>query len=303
MKRMVIAGGTGFLGSILLQRFRDEYEVVVLTRGASHKKDKLSYVNWDGVSSGPWTSQIEGAEVVINLNGKSVDCRYTPKNKALIYSTRLESTAALGRAIQQAKVPPRLWINASSATIYRHSMDKEMDEYTGDIGTGFSVDVCQKWEGTFNALNLPSTRKVLLRTGIVLGKNGGPLKPLKRLAQFGFGGKHGPGDQYFSWLHESDFAEIVSFLIQNDTCTGAYNVTAPVPMQNREVMKALRKAMGIQFGLPISTGLLEFGAALIGTETELVLKSRRVVPKRLLEDGYEFNFENIQGALVNLVRP
>lgn len=300
---MVIAGGTGFLGSILTKCFVNEYEVVVLTRGISEVRSGVTYIHWDGKALGNWARVVDGADVVINLNGKSVDCRYTPNNKALIYSTRLDATVVLGSAIQQSASPPVLWINAASATIYRHSEDKDMDEQTGEMGTGFSVDVCQQWEAVFNSIDTPRTRKVLMRTGIVLGRNGGPLIPLKTLAMIGLGGRQGDGNQYFSWIHEDDFARIVKFLIINDSCTGAYNVTAPVPKRNTEMMRFLRKAVKVPFGLPLPGWLLEIGALIIRTETELVLKSRRVVPARLIQAGYQFKYEELADCIDHLVNP
>ena len=299
--KIIIAGGTGFLGSCLAEYYSAKgAEVIILTRGGSHTAGNSQFVHWDGKTLELWVSALEGADVLINLNGKSVDCRYTEKNKQLIYSTRLDATRVLGEAVLKCKIPPRLWINAASATIYRHSLDKEMDEYTGEIGTGFSVDVCKKWERVFNEAELSSTRKVIIRTGIVLGRTG-PFKPLKMLAKLGMGGKHGPGTQYFSWLHEKDFVQIIHYIILNPGISGVYNVTAPTPIPNSRFMKALRNALGIPFGLPLPKWLLEFGAVIIGTETELILKSRRVVPKKLLELGYQFQFKNIEEALTDLV--
>lgn len=301
MKRIVIAGGTGFLGSILTRYLSEKYQITILTRGKTKIEGGIEYVHWDGRTLETWKNILEGTDVVVNLNGKSVDCRYSEKNKQLIYSTRLESTAVIAQAIQNCVDPPKLWINASSATIYRHSLDKEMDEYSGKFGSGFSVDVCQKWEAVFNSFTLPSTRKVILRTGIVFGKNGGPLKPLVALARVGLGGKHGNGNQYFSWLHEADFAGIVSFIVDHPEMKGAYNVTVPSPNTNKEIMRALRKSVGVPFGMPMPKWLLEVGAILIGTETELILKSRRVVPKRLLEAGYKFKFDRIEEAIDSLL--
>jgi uncharacterized protein len=301
MRKIVIAGGSGYLGSLLTRYFTNcTDQVTILTRGKDHISQNVHFVNWDGKTTGAWVSVLENTDVVINLNGRSVDCRYTEENMKLIYSTRLESTEILGKAIQQCVKPPRIWINGGSATIYRHSLDKEMDEFTGEIGSGFSVDVCEKWEAIFNSMSVPHTRKVIIRMGIVIGKEGGPLKPLKMLARLGAGGKQGRGDQYFSWLHEADFVNSVEFLINKADASGTFNLTAPIPIANSHFMKVLRKAMGIPFGIPMPVWLLEFGAAIINTETELILKSRRVIPKRLLDAGYTFSYSTVEKALADL---
>jgi uncharacterized protein len=301
MKKIVIAGGTGFLGTSLANHYsKQDTQVIILTRGKSKIKGGIQYESWDGKTIGSWIKVLDNSDVVINLNGKSVDCRYTKKNKSLIYSTRLESTNILGQAILQCNNPPKLWINSASATIYRHSVDKEMDEYNGEIGEGFSVDVCQKWEAAFNQFELNKTRKIILRTGIVLGKSGGPMKPLKMLAKLGFGGKQGSGEQYVSWLHEDDFVNIIDFIASNQDINGAYNITAPTPLPNSDFMKAIRQALKIRVGISMPRWLLELGAIIIGTETELILKSRRVVPTKLMEAGYHFKFKEINKTLFNL---
>ena len=303
MRKIIIAGGTGFLGTNLVAHFRQRNDqIVILTRGGSHSDGSLKYVTWDGKSVGPWATELESADVLINLNGKSVDCRYTNKNKELIYSSRLDATAILGKVIKQLANPPALWINASSATIYRHSEDRDMDEYTGELGAGFSVDVCNKWEDQFNRAEVGNTRKIIIRTAIVLGRKNSALKPLKILATIGLGGKQGSGKQYFSWVHEQDFVSIIDFFIKNPTTSGIYNVCAPSPVPNEYFMLALRRAVGFPFGIPLPKALLEFGALLIDTETELILKSRRVVPKKLLDAGFQFQFKNIDAALDDLVR-
>lgn len=302
MKKIVIAGGTGFLGKMLSEHFAmDNYQVVVLSRSDRTSAGKISYVKWDGENLGDWKNELEGAKALINLCGKSVDCRYTSSNKKSIYDTRLNSTMILGKAIAECENPPEVWMNSSSATIYRHAEDRDMDEETGEIGTGFSVDVCQKWESAFFDAITSNTRKVALRIAIVLGKNGGALQPLKSLAKIGFGGSQGSGTQYFSWIHEVDFINSVNFILENKALSGVYNLAAPNPVKNVKFMGILRKALKIPFGIPMPKWMLEMGALIIRTETELILKSRRVVPKKLMEKGYTFQFPHLDTALSNLV--
>ncbi|MGD1957213.1 MAG: TIGR01777 family oxidoreductase [Fulvivirga sp.] len=299
MDKIVIAGGSGFLGRCLVDYYKGRKELVILSR----KETKISgarVVVWDGRCQGEWASEFEGAKVVINLSGKSVDCRYTERNRALIYSSRIDSTQAIGKAIHNCQKPPQVWINSSSATIYRHSLYKPMDEEFDELGSGFSVDVCQKWEEVFNSFELPNTRKIIARIAIVLGRNGGALQPLQRLAKFGLGGHQGPGNQMVSWLHQDDFTAMMDYLI-NNSHSGIFNLAAPNPVTNRVFMKAVRQAAGIKIGIPSPSWLLEIGARIIQTETELILKSRYVVPRKLEELGYNFSFSAIDIALNDLL--
>ncbi|MEO9967445.1 MAG: TIGR01777 family oxidoreductase [Reichenbachiella sp.] len=301
MKKIIIAGGTGFLGQCLASHFTKQgHQVIILTRRTSARHNDIKYIQWDGTHLGTWCQSLDGAEMLINLAGKSVDCRYTESNKKKIYSSRLGATSILSQAILGLDRPPKLWINAASATIYRHAEDREMDEESGEIGDGFSVDVCQKWEDIFNNIDIPNTRKVILRTAIVLGKDGGALSPLKNLARLGIGGRQGSGKQYVSWLHEKDFVNIVDFIIENEGLSGVVNASSPNPITNRLFMKTLRGTLGIPFGINSPKWLLEIGALIIRTETELVLKSRRVVPKRLTDRGFRFSYPEIDKALAEL---
>lgn len=301
MKKIIIAAGTGFLGKVLIQHFKNKFEeITILTRGKSEIKNQIKYVNWNAKSFSGWEKELENVDVVINLAGKSVDCRYTEKNKAEILTSRIESTKILNEAILKCKNPPKHFINSSTATIYRHSEDKEMDEYTGVIGDDFSMNVAKSWEKTFYEVETPNTLKTAIRTSIVLGKKGGAFIPLKKLTQFGLGGKNGNGKQYISWIHEKDFARAVEFIIEKEL-SGSINVVSPKPIRNETFMKKLQKAIGIPFGLAISKSLLEIGAKFIKTETELVLKSRNVIPKRLTEKGFEFEYADIDKTFKNLL--
>ena len=301
MKKIIIAGGTGFLGNCLKDHYNGtDTEIVILTRNVKPHEGNITYVYWNGKDQGEWSATLEGADMLINLTGRSVDCRYNKKNKAEIYSSRLDSTTALAAAIGRCENPPGLWINSSSATIYRHALDRNMDEDTGETGTGFSVDVCQRWEKTFLDFTTPRTRKVIIRTAIVLGEKGGALKPLTVLAKTGLGGPQGRGDQYVSWLHEKDFVSIIDFIIAHEEIQGVYNLAAPNPIPNKDFMKTLRQTHNVRVGIPMPAWLLTAGAFLIRTEPELILKSRRVVPTKLLASGYQFHFTDIRSALADL---
>jgi len=301
MKKIIIAAGTGFLGTVLIKHLDQKFdEIMVLTRGKSAIKNNIRLVNWNAKSFSGWEKELENADVLINLAGKSVDCRYTDKNKAEILASRIESTKILNQAILQCENPPKHFINSSTATIYRHSEDKEMDEYNGEIGDDFSMNVAKEWERSFYETYTAKTIKTAIRTAIVLGKNGGAFVPLKKLTQLGLGGKNGTGKQFMSWNHEKDFARAIDFIIEKEI-TGSINIVAPKPIRNEEFMKKLQKAIGIPFGLPISKSMLEIGAKIIQTETELVLKSRNVIPKKLSENGFEFAFDSIEKSLKDLL--
>jgi len=300
--RLIIAAGTGFLGQVLTLHLQSEFDdIVILTRGKTKLKNNIRYIHWNAKTMTGWESELENADVLINLAGKSVDCRYNEENKAEILASRIDSTRILTQAVLQCKNPPKHWMNASTSTIYRHSEDKQMDEYNGEIGDDFSMNVAKSWEQTFFETETPATLKTALRTSIVLGKKGGAFLPIKNLTKLGFGGKQGKGTQFISWIHEEDFARAIAFIVAKEI-TGVVNVVSPTPIQNKDFMKALRTEMKIPFGTPISKKMLEFGANVIGTETELVLKSRNVIPKRLLENGFTFNYADIRKTFQNLLQ-
>ncbi|MGY3792552.1 TIGR01777 family oxidoreductase [Aquimarina sp. 433] len=301
MKKLVIAAGTGFLGDILVEYFKNKVDtIIILTRGENRTLNNIRYVQWDAKSIGNWQSELEGADVLINMTGKSVDCRYHQKNKDLILSSRVESTNVLGKVISNCVNPPKVWLNSSTATIYRHSLDMEMDEINGEIGTGFSVNVATNWEHAFFSHHTPKTRKVALRTSIVLGKKGGALQPILNLVKIGFGGKQGKGNQKFSWIHEIDFARSLEFIINNPEMEGPINIVAPNPSDNKTLMQTLRKVTNINIGIPLPKFLLEIGARMIKTETELILKSRNVIPKKMQEAGFQFTYPDLTEATKEL---
>ncbi len=287
-KKIVLAGGTGFVGKYLAHQFAQmNYDVLVISR-------QMNHVSWNDPVQ--LLAAIDGAAMMINLAGKSVDCRYTEKNKKEIFDSRINTTKILGEIVLQCKQPPPLWINSSTATIYRHAEDRPMTETGGEIGSGFSVHVATNWEKTFFDFHLKNTRQVALRMAIVLGNDGGVTHPLKNLVRFGLGGKQGSGRQMFSWIHIEDLFNIILFLQKHTELAGVINTSAPNPVTNAELMKLFRKYVGINFGLATPKWLLEIGAILIKTETELILKSRWVLPERLLQAGYLFQFPELDGA-------
>lgn len=300
--KIIIAGGTGFLGEALTHYFlQQNAEVVILTRKiASYTKARQ--VLWDGINPGAWVKELEHADAIINLCGKSVDCRYTESNKAKIYASRIQPTVAIAQALDCCTHPPKVWINASSATIYRASHQKLMDEFTGEVGDDFSEDVCKKWEAATNTLQRTDVRKIILRIAITLGKNKGALLPLKLLSRIGLGGHQGTGNQRVSWVHSLDFCRAVEWAISQNMANGIYNVVAPQTISNRNFMDQIRETLNVQFGFSIPTWLLESGAIFIRTETELVLKSRNVYPARLLKEGFTFAFTDLSAALKDCFR-
>lgn len=301
-KKIVIAGGSGFIGSQLSKYYLENgYQVMVLTRGITKIQNGIDFIHWDGISLSHWVSALEGAETLINLTGKSVDCRYTQKNKDLILSSRVNATKILGEAINSLKVPPTLWINSSTATIYKYSLTKAMTETNGDIGDDFSMTVARKWEDSFYDCNTPKTRKVALRISLVLGDTDGVLPVLMNLSRFGLGGYHGNGKQKFAWIHIQDVFRIVQYITESTDIKGSVNCTCPSNITNRDFMRALRNTMGVPFGIPTPKIFLQIGAFILGTEPELILKSRFVHPELLLNCGFEFTYSDINQALKSLI--
>lgn len=293
-KRVVLAGGTGFIGKYFKEKFNDlGYEVKIISRQSSH-------ITWDNKSE--IVEALENSEMLINLAGKSVNCRYNSKNKEEILMSRIVTTEILGNSIIECKNPPLLWINSSTATIYRHAEDRPMTEEQGEFGSGFSVEIAKAWESSFFAFQFPKTRQVALRMAIVLGEDGGVMNPYKNLVRFGLGGVQGSGSQRFSWIHVEDLFHILLFLREKEEVSGVFNCSAPHPITNRELMDNLRKAMNRKIGLPSPKWMLEIGAFLIRTETELILKSRWVIPERLEREGYKFKINTIEKALQQILK-
>ncbi|GGE89170.1 epimerase [Mycetocola zhadangensis] len=314
--RIVIAGASGFLGRHLVAHYRADGAIVsTIGRGSAD----VAWGDSDGI-----VRLLDGADMVVNLAGKSVNCRYTARNRDEIFRSRVETTRELRTAISRCAAPPELWVNSSTATIYRHADDRPMTESSGDIGSGFSVSIARAWEEEFFTGNLPSTRRVALRMAIVLG-DGGALRPLVMLARFGLGGpqldgrwlagrrrrdagtfhefRTPGGRQKFSWVHIDDVVGVLRFVRERPDIDGALNVSSPNPSDNRTVMATIRRILTVPIGLPAFRWMLELGMFVLRTEPELVLKSRWVLPERLVEAGYRFSHPHLGAALTEILRP
>ena len=295
--KIVLIGASGYLGAALYSYFSGA-QIVVVSR--SKPDFEAPFFAWDGENGGDWTNALENADAVINLAGRTVNCRYNEQNKREILESRTKSTRAISQAISKAKNPPRVWLNASTATIYRAERERDLDE-NGPIGDGFSVSVAQKWEQALFEEDLPQTRRVALRMSMIFGKSAPVFEVFSRLAKLGLAGPQGDGNQYVSWIHERDCCRALEFLIRNPL-EGAVNVCAPHPIPNREFLRVLRRGLGAPFGIPAPKFAMEIGAFLMRTETELPLKSRRVVPSRLLKSGFRFDFTARHRAAHDLYR-
>jgi uncharacterized protein (TIGR01777 family) len=308
--RFVLPGGSGQVGQVLARAFQaDGHDVVVLARRPASSGGGV--VAWDGETLGPWAAELDGADVVINLAGRSVNCRYTPANRAAMLDSRVRSTRVVGEAIAQAARPPALWIQASTATIYAHTFGPPHDE-RGTIGGAepgvpdtwrFSIHVATAWERALDAASTPRTRKIALRSAMTMSPDrGGVFDTLLALVRRGLGGTSGDGRQYVSWVHHEDFTRAIRWLIAHDDVAGAVNVSAPEALPNAAFMRALREAWGTRVGLPATVWMLELGAFVLRSETELILKSRRVAPGLLLQRGFEFRFPDWLSAARELVQ-
>jgi uncharacterized protein (TIGR01777 family) len=308
--KVVIPGGSGHVGTILARAFHERGDEVIVFSRTPTNTLPWRVVQWDGETLGDWAAEFNSAQVVINLAGQSVNCRYTAENRRNIIDSRVNSTRVVGQAIAQASNPPAVWLQASTATLYAHRYDAANDEATGVIGGDepnapdtwrFSIDVVKAWERAADESKTPQTRRVLMRTAIVMSPDrGGPFDTLLRLVRFGLGGQSGDGRQFISWLHDADLVRSVFWLIEKDELSGPVNLAAPNPLPNADFMRLLRKAWGAPFGLPATKWMLELGAFALRSETELILKSRRVVPTRLLQSGFAFKFPNWREAAKDL---
>ena len=303
--RVVLAGGSGFIGSFLQRRLTIQgYDVVVLTRSPDINGNSSRQVQWDGHTLGDWTRELESAQALINLSGRSVNCRYNERNRREILESRIDTTRLLGRAVAVSEDPPRVWLNASTATIYKHTLGQPMTEANGVIEAtpeakdAFSIEVARAWEQELDKATTPDTRKVALRTAMVFAANsGGVYRTLRSLARWGLGGPIAGGHQYISWIHEEDFSRALEWLIKQDDLDGPVNVASPNPIPQRDMARIILRERGMPFGMHATRSMLEIAAFIHRTEAELILKSRRVVPARLLASGFQFRYPRMEDAV------
>ncbi|MEQ8317247.1 MAG: TIGR01777 family oxidoreductase [Phycisphaerales bacterium] len=300
-KRVVIAGGTGFLGSSLAAFLADRnYEPVVLGRRPERYRGVGRAVGWDGRSQGDWSAEIDGAAAVVNLAGRSVDCVKTPDHCDEILRSRVESTRAIGEAIDAAQTPPPVWVQMSTAHIYGDPPEAICDEQSA-FGYGLAPTVGRAWEAAFDEACPSGVRRVVLRTSFVVGRGGGAMTRLGTLARLGLGGRVGSGKQGFSWIHEHDMNRIFQRAIEDDATSGAYIASAANPVSQAEFMRSVRRAIGMPIGLPAPAFGVRLAAPLIlKTDPELAIYGRYVVPQRLIDEGFRFEFESVDAAMQDL---
>lgn len=298
--KIVLPGGSGHVGSLLSRELSGlGHEVVVLSRGARPPEETARWLRWDGRTIGPWAAEIDGCDAVVNLAGRSVNCRYTPAHLREMMDSRVESARVIGEAVEAAARPPRVWLQMSTATIYAHRFDAANDERSGLIGGdepgvprhwSFSVEIAKAWEAAQRDARTPGTRRVALRTAMVMSPApGGVFHAMRRMARLGVGGPVAGGRQYVSWIHDKDFVRSITFLLDREDLAGPVNLAAPDPRPYGDFMRTLRRAVGVPLGLPATRWMAELGALVIRSDTELLLKSRRVVPARLLDAGFTFD--------------
>jgi uncharacterized protein (TIGR01777 family) len=299
-KRVVLAGGSGFLGRALAEELLlQNYEVLVLSRSPHEQAAGIKEVLWDGKHSGEWIQFLDGAKAVVNLAGRNIKCRYTPENLHELTASRVDSVHAIAAAMNHVARPPRVWVLACAIGFYGDPKDRLCDE-NSPAGSDTLAGICRTWEDAFNSASVPKTRRVLLRIGFVLGRDGGALPILAGLAKCFLGGTAGGGKQFISWIHVEDLSRMFIEAIERDELAGTFNAAGPNPVTNREFMRELRRALHRPWSPPAPEWAVKLGSRLMGTEPSLALTGCRVAPKRFLEAGFKFQFPELPGAFKNL---
>ncbi len=302
LKKIVIAGGSGFLGQIIVERFKEKSEeIVLLSRSSKTQQDNVRTVVWDAKNTGDWTKELSGADMLINLTGKSINCRHNEANKKELLSSRIDATEILGKAIEACEQAPKLWINASAAALYIPG-SKPNTENDSNFGNGFMEEMCIRWEESVFKSKCPQTRKIIMRITLILGKSGGVFPVLMDLTKKGLGGKAGSGKQMMSWMHEDDFLNAINWFIKNENANGVYNMASPQPISNKDFMALLRKNTNALFGLPAPAFAIRLASVFMQTEPGLVLNSVHVLPQKLLDNGFHFEFAKAEDAIASLCK-
>jgi len=295
--KLIIAGGTGYLGRVLIDFFKNDYDIIIISRQKSQIINGVKYKNWND----NWQNEINSDTIIINLVGKSINCLFTDRNKKELINSRIIATKAINKAIINAKTPPELFINASGISIYKSNIDRSQDEINFEYGNEFLSELSKQWENEFYNTKTPKTRKVAMRLAPVLGKESHAIKPLKKVVSLGLGGKQGNGNQYFSWIHEKDLARAINYVIKNENLEGSLNFVSPKAIRNAEFMQAFRKIMQIKLGMPTPSFLLHLSKYINKVEPKLILDSLNVYPKKLIDYGFVFEFNTIEKALKEIL--
>jgi uncharacterized protein (TIGR01777 family) len=300
-KRIVLAGGSGFIGQALARDLAGRYDVVVLTRAPKERGDNIREVEWDGVHIGEWIACLKGAEAVVNLTGKNVNCPHTPENLRELTASRVDSVRAISAALEHIKTPPRVWVQASAIGFYGDSKDVICDE-NSPPGNDNLAEICKEWESALQAVEAPKTRKVLLRIGFVLGRDGGALPVLEQLTRRYLGGRAGDGKQCISWIHMIDLVKMFREAIENETLSGTYNAVGFEPVTNKVFMRELRHVLDRPWSPPVAAFVVRLGARWMKSEPSLALAGCHAIPIRFLESGFQFRFSRLEDALANLYK-
>jgi len=300
-RSIVLAGGSGFLGRALARELiARDYEVVVLSRAPGRQTGRSMEILWDGKNSGEWIQCLDGATAMVNLSGRSIQCRYTPENLRELTASRVDSVLVLADAMNRVTRPPRVWVQAGAVGFYGDPKDRLCDE-TSPAGCDTLAGICQPWETSFNSAPAPKSRRVLLRIGFVLGRDGGALPLLAGLTKWFLGGTVGNGQQFISWIHVGDLSRMFIEAIERDELSGTFNAVGPNPVTNREFMRELRHALHRPWSPPAPAWAVKLGSRMMGTEPSLALTGCRVAPKHFLDAGFKFQFPELHGALENLL--
>ncbi len=297
MQTLIIAGGSGYLGKILINYFKTEYKIIIITRAKSTVSNKIQYINWND----NWQKHLNTESILINFSGKAINCLFTKKNKKLLINSRVNTTIKLNKAITENENPPKLFINASGISIYKETYKTNYDEYNFEYQNDFLGNLSQKWEQAFYQTKTPKTRKVAIRISPVLGKESNAIKSLLPIVKLGLGGKQGNGKQLFPFIHQTDFVRAIKHIIETESLTDSINLIAPISTTNQNFMHIFRKQLGVKIGIPTPAFLLYISKYITKVEPELILTSSFANPKKLIDSNFTFEYPDIASALSEII--